>query len=558
MITSHLIDIIILLLAAVIIVPVSQRAKFGTIPGFLIAGIIVGPFGIGLIDNIDEIRHLSEIGIVLLLFIIGIEIKPSRLWRMRRLVFGLGSLQVIITGLIFAWLSYTLFEMPVRTAILIGPALALSSTAFVLQLLTEQKSLVSEYGRTSISILLLQDLAVVPLLALVPLLVSSELSIGEDIGIALLETVVILGSVILVGRYLLHPTLHRIALSRNPEVFTASAIVIVLGTALITEHIGLSMAMGAFLAGLLISDSSYKHQVLAEIKPFSGLLLGLFFISMGMSLDFHLFLAEPLVSLGILFALIAVKIAVLFPLSYLFGVNAKKSFAVSLLLAQSGEFALVLFALAFQAELLSSFAFQHLLLLILLSMLATPLLAYFAQIIKGKPPASVAKTPKAPIIIAGFGRVGHRIGQILTSANQPFIAFDLDANIVERERSTGQHPVFYGDVSNVDVLKAAGVNAADTIVVTLNDPETTRNLVRLIKKRYPDVKIYAGAHNSEECIQLGKIGVAGTVSENLEASIELAKLVLKSRGVFDNNQNDKLNKYRKKYHQEIKKAGEST
>ncbi|MDH5764890.1 MAG: monovalent cation:proton antiporter-2 (CPA2) family protein, partial [Gammaproteobacteria bacterium] len=287
MISSYLIDIIILLIAAVIAVPFFQTIRLGAVPGFLVGGVIVGPYGLGLINNISDIQHLAEIGVVFLLFVIGIELKPSRLWQLRRMVFGLGTLQVLLTGLVIGLIAHFMFDASIRATILIGPALALSSTAFVLQLLSEQKMLTSLYGRTSLSILLLQDLAVVPLLALIPLLAIQEMSIGEDIGLALVESVFILVIIVIIGRYLLHPLLHRVALSGNPEIFTASAVLIVLGTASITEHAGLSMAMGAFLAGLLISDSSYKHQILAEIQPFRGLLLGLFFMSMGMSLNLY-------------------------------------------------------------------------------------------------------------------------------------------------------------------------------------------------------------------------------------------------------------------------------
>ncbi len=270
MISPYLVDIIILLIAAVIAVPFFQAVKLGAVPGFLIAGVIVGPSGLGLISNISEIGHLAEIGVVLLLFIIGIELKPSRLWLMRRLVFGLGTLQVILTGFVLAAVSYYFFDISLRVAILVGPALALSSTAFVLQILTEQKLLRSVYGRTSFSVLLLQDLAVVPLLALVPLLSMSDPGTGKEIGFALFESLFILTLVIVIGRFFLHPLLHRVALSGNSEVFTASAVLLVLGTSLVLEHIGLSMAMGAFIAGLFISDSSYKHQIMAEIHPFRG------------------------------------------------------------------------------------------------------------------------------------------------------------------------------------------------------------------------------------------------------------------------------------------------
>lgn len=288
MISAYLLDIIILLIAAVIAVPLSQTARLGALPGFLFAGVIVGPSGLGLISNINEIGNLAEIGVVLLLFVIGIEFKPSRLWKMKRLVFGLGTLQVTLTGACIGISAFLFFDLSLQAAILVGFALALSSTAFVLQLLSEQRLLTSIYGRASISVLLLQDLAVVPLLILVSLMAMPELSIGQDIGLALVESLLILSLVILFGRYLLHPLLHRVALSDNPEIFTTSAVLIVLGMAYVTEHAGLSMAMGAFLAGLLISDSFYRHQVLAEIHPFRGLFLGLFFMSMGMSLNLDL------------------------------------------------------------------------------------------------------------------------------------------------------------------------------------------------------------------------------------------------------------------------------
>ena len=296
---AYITDIIILLSAAVIAVPLSRFTGLGTVPGFLIAGVAVGPSALGLIDNRAEIGHLAEFGVVLLLFVIGIELKPSRLWLMRRMVFGLGALQVVVTGALISAVAYFVFRVEMRSAILIGPALALSSTAFVLQLLTEQKMLTSKYGRTSVAVLLFQDLAVVPLLALASLLTVADLTIEEDIGLALLEALIILALIILGGRYLLQPILQRVARHGSPEIFTASAVLLVLGAAVLMERIGLSMAMGAFMAGLLVADSEFRHQVMAEIQPFRGLLLGLFFMSMGMSLELEQLFAEPLVSVGL-------------------------------------------------------------------------------------------------------------------------------------------------------------------------------------------------------------------------------------------------------------------
>jgi len=553
MISYYLADIIILLVAAVIAVPIFQSIRLGAVPGFLVSGVIVGPSGLGLIDNVSEIGHLAEIGVVLLLFIIGIELKPSRLWLMRRLVFGLGTLQVLLTGILLGSIAYFAFGTSLRSATLIGPALALSSTAFVLQLLTEQKSLTSIYGRTSFSVLLLQDLAVVPLLALVPLLTIPELSIGKDIGFALAESILILGLIVVIGRYFLHPILHRVALSGNAEVFTASAVLIVLGTALATKHVGLSMELGAFLAGLLISDSSYRHQVIAEVQPFRGLLLGLFFMSMGMSLNLSLLFENPMISFGLVAALVMIKAMVLFPLAYLFGIKTKNSLAVALVLAQSGEFALVLFSLAYQSELFTENLFQQLLLVVLLSMLVTPVLAYFAQRLskdKNKKIIKNVELPVAPIVIGGFGRVGHRIGEILSVAKIPFIALDSDASIVEKERVKG-HPIFYGDICNPKLLKSVGASNAKTIILTLDDVEATENLVKILRKIYPEINIYARGHSLINCHDLHNLGATYTVSENLETSLELARMVLENSGFDDNRQETILGDFRKTYYSEI-------
>ena len=558
MIAAYLVDIIILLLAAVIAVPLFQAAKLGAVPGFLIAGVIVGPAGLGLIDNVSEIGHLAEIGVVLLLFVIGIELKPSRLWLMRRLVFGLGSLQVVLTGILLAGISHLLLDLPLRAAILVGPALALSSTAFVVQLLTQQKALTSLYGRTSISVLLMQDLAVVPLLALVPLLTMPEMSVGEDIGLALAESMLILGVVVVVGRYLLHPILYRVALSGDPEVFTASAVLIVLGTALATEYAGLSMAMGAFVAGLLISDSFYRHQVLAEIHPFRGLLLGLFFMAMGMSLNLGLLVSNPLFSLAMAAVLMGLKAAVLFPITLLFKVNKKTALAVAVLLAQSGEFALVLFSLAHKSALLSDAVFQQLLLTVLLSMIATPFMAKYAWHLAAKKREAGAlhsevKLDEAPIVLAGFGRVGHRIGEILTQAGKPFVALDSNASIVEKERAKG-HRVFYGDALKPELFKNACADNAEAIIITLNDANATEDLLVSLRKMFPDVNIYARGQCLDDSLKLRQLGATGVVSENLEASMELARKALASTGYDEEELHTILANFRKAYNAKIEQA----
>lgn len=557
MISPYLIDIIILLASAVIAVPIFKLIRLGAVPGFLIAGVIVGPSGLALIHNVDEIGQLAEIGVVLLLFVIGVELKPSRLWLMRRMVFGLGTLQVVVTGLLLGAVAHFLFGVSMSASILVGPVLALSSTAFVLQLLAEQRSLSTVYGRASFAILLLQDLAVVPLLALVPLLAMSNVSVSAEVGIALLESLLILGLIILISHYLLRPIFRHVALSENSEVFTASAVLLVMGAALLTEHLGFSMAMGAFLAGLLISDSPYKHQVMAEIHPFRGLLLGLFFMSMGMLLNLDKLLDSPVLSVAILLLLIAAKTLVLALLAYFFGLKARCSFAVALLLAQSGEFALVVFSLAHQSNILGDALFQQLLIVVLLSMLVTPLLAYFAQRLVQERAKKKIDNPEqpiaAPVVIAGFGRVGRRIGEILSIAGKPYVGLDADALIVERERKNG-HPVFYGDVRKSKLLEAAGAGNAQVIIVTTSDPEITEQVVTSLRRTHPETTIYVRGHSLDQCRKLRRLGASGAVSETIEASLELARMVMDNVGVSNHDQESILQNFRQAYHEKIDAA----
>lgn len=551
---AYLTDIIILLMAAVVAVPLSRLVGLGTVPGFLIAGIVVGPSAWGLIDNKAEISHLAELGVVLLLFVIGIELKPSRLWLMRRMVFGLGTLQVVITGALISAAVYFLFNIELRSAVLIGPALALSSTAFVLQLLSEQKMLASSYGRSSVAILLLQDLAVVPLLALASFLAVTELTVKEDIGLALLESLVILALIILGGRYLLQPILHRIAHLGSPETFTASAVLLVLGTAVLMENIGLSMAMGAFMAGLLIADSEFRHQIVAEIQPFRGLLLGLFFMSMGMSLDLKQFFANPLAFIGLVLALMATKFVVLWLLARMAGHKGGTAPAIALLLAQSGEFALVLFALALDSALIGEQLFQQLLVVVIISMLTTPPLAGLAHRLAStirEEPADEAlhKTGEfsAPVVIVGFGQVGRRVGQILEMRDVPYTAVDINATTVQLERRAGR-PVFYGDARQPDVLKSLGVGDTDLVIVTVDDIQATEQVVSSLHRTFPKLAILARGHNLEHCRNLRQQGAWLAVSENLEASIALAHTALEKVSGDDAKDDAAIDRYRRAYY----------
>lgn len=562
---EYLTDIIILLSAAVIIVPVFQCLGFGAIPGFLVAGAMIGPSGLGYIQDYDEVARLAELGVILLLFIIGIEIKPSSLWHIRRLVLGLGALQVLITGGMITVIAHEFLDASWEASLLIGLALALSSTAFVLQLLSERKMLSSEYGRASVAVLLLQDLAVVPLLVFVTFMAEPEFTIVEDISLALAEAFIILFFIIILTRYILTPLLNLLSRFGSPEIFTASALLLVLGSAYAMESIGLSMAMGAFVAGLLIADSSYRHQIIAEVQPFRGLLLGLFFMSMGMSLDIDHFLEYPLALVGVVVALMTLKFVILWPLSRLFGIRAQASVAVAILLAQSGEFALVLFAVAKSMAVLEDTLFQHLLIVVLLSMLITPALdkvAYRVFSASRRRPetmqdAEIGKHEQQaqPVIIVGFGRMGHRVGHIMELMNIPYLAIDNDESLVARERSHGK-PVYFGDVQSLQVLRAAGVADAPFVIISINDPGVTEKIVSSLHSAAPDIPIFARGHDLVKCHDLRALGAYYTVSETLEASAELAHAALLHMGIEASEIALALEQFRKDYYKRISQEEE--
>ena len=556
---EYLTDIIILLAAAVVVVPLFQSLGLGAIPGFLVAGVVLGPSGLAYIENFDEIAHLAELGVVLLLFVIGIEINPARLWKLRQLVLGLGSLQVLITGVIITVIAHELINTSWEISLLIGSALALSSTAFVMQLLTERKTLSAEYGKASVAVLLLQDLAVVPLLAFVSLIATPELTFAEDIFYALAEALVILVLIIVIARYILNPLLNKLVCLGSPEIFTASALLLVLGSAVAMENIGLSMAMGAFIAGLLIADSSYRHQIIAEIQPFRGLLLGLFFMTMGMSLNLARFLEHPLELVAIVIAIMAVKFIILWPLSRLFGVDKKSSISVALLLAQGGEFALVLFALAKGLGLLDEFLFQHLLIVVLLSMLATPALEKLAHRVFLAAHKNVTSSHHVDsrvgqgnrsVILVGFGRMGHRVGSIMELMKVPYVAIDSDVSIVEHEHAEGKS-VYFGDAQRPEVLRAAGVADALLVIVSIDDFEVTERVVSSLHSAFPDTPVFARGHDLIKCRELKVQGAHFTVSETLEASAELARAALQHIGAEDPKIELALEDFRNDYYERI-------
>lgn len=552
--TDYLADILVLLGAAVVAVPLFRRLGLGSVPGYLAAGVTVGPWGIGFIGRLEEIRHIAEFGVIFLLFIIGIELKPERLWAMRRLVFGLGGAQVLVTGLAIAALAL-LFGQPLRTAIIIGFGLALSSTAFGLQVLTERGELATRHGQATFSVLLLQDLAVVPLLTLVSLL-GADASLLEGIKFAALEAVLVIGGVILAGRFLLSPLLRLAATSHTAEVFTAAAVFAVLGTAWLMQEAGLSLALGAFLAGLMMADSQYRHQVIANIEPFRGILLGLFFMAIGMSLDFGLLGRHAVLFAGLVPGLLLLKSGLVWGLCRLMGIGTADAAHSALLLSQSGEFGFVVFGLATASGLLPQDLFQLLLVLVALSMISTPLLADLGAWINRRLARRTVShdvstrhidNGQPHVIIAGFGRVGRRVARILRAGNVPYLAIDSNTDRVQEGRRDG-FAVFYGDASQVDVLRAAGAGQARVLVCTLDQAQSAVRLVSLLRQHYPAIAIHVRGRDRRHCAQLLSAGATIAISETLEASLQLGAMVLDTLGVVETDASALIEAFRKEYY----------
>jgi Kef-type K+ transport system membrane component KefB/voltage-gated potassium channel Kch len=476
---------------------------------------------------------------------------------MRRAVFGIGLAQVLVTGLVLTGVAI-LLGLGNKTAVIAGFGLALSSTAFGLQILTEKGDLGTPYGRAAFAILLLQDLAVVPLLALVSLL-SQDTALLEGIEFAVLNAVLVIAGVIIIGRFLLTPALHHVATSHNSEVFTAAAVLVVLGTAWLMDKVGLSMALGAFVAGLLLAESRFRHQVIADIQPFRGVLLGLFFMSVGMAINFGLLQEQGLLIAALVAALLTVKSGLLWGICKVSGLTQGNSVRVALLLSQSGEFAFVLFGLATVTGFMASELFQLLSLVVALTMAATPLMAGVAERIDRR--LSIKKHPHdvrhaevsdehPRVIIAGFGRVGRRVARILERGNISYLGLDSNPERVATARSKG-YDVFYGDASRLDVLRAAGCGQSVVLVITLDNVQATERLVNTAREYHPEIPIYARARDREHCDRLNKAGATKTISETLEASLQLGASVLYKSGLPTEDIDSLLQDFRDEYYGDL-------
>jgi glutathione-regulated potassium-efflux system protein KefB len=525
---------VVLLAAAVIAVPIAKRFELGAVLGYLIAGAVIGPAGLKLLQNQDGIAHISELGVVLLLFVIGLELSPQRLWVMRKAVFGAGLAQVLATAGIVAAIAIFAFGMAPKSAVIVGLGLALSSTAFGLQLLAERKELTSPHGRQGFAILLFQDLAAIPILAVVPVL-----AVGQGAAVNTIEAGKVVGTialVVLAGRYLLRPVFRIAVNTRIPEVFTATALLVVIGTAWLMELAGISMALGAFLAGLLLADSEYRHELESQIEPFKGLLLGLFFVSVGMAVDLGLLLREPWLVLGLTASLLLVKGAVLFAVgNSIGGLDRGQALSLAAVLAAGGEFAFVVFQLAAGSQLIEAGVHGMLTLVITLSMALTPplllALGQFIQARERKPEREFDRIDGDPprVIIAGFGRVGQIVARVLRAQKIPFTALENSIEQVDASRRFGS-TIYFGDPSRPELLRAAHADKAEIFVLATDDPEANVRTARMVKRMYPNLKIFARARNRQHAFRLMDLNVDGVIRETFEGSLDLTRQVLEALG----------------------------
>ncbi len=529
----------IFLAAAVVIVPLFRRFRLGAVLGYLAAGVIIGPWCLKFVTEVENILHFAELGVVLLLFVIGLELQPSRLWVLRRSVFGLGTAQLLVTSAVLGAIALA-FGMTVQSAVVVGLGLALSSTAFVLQILAEKGQLTARHGRSSFAILLFQDLAVIPLLALIPLLDTGDMDLtGRSTWLAALTAIGVIVAVVVGGRYLLRPILHAIAVSGVREIFTAAALLVVIGTSLLMTSVGLSMSLGAFLAGVLLADSEYRHELEADIEPFKGLLLGLFFISVGMSADLGLIVSHPLAIVGATAALMAVKAAILLGIGRFSGHKWESSRGLAAALCQGGEFAFVLFGLAADSGIMGRTLTDSLVIVVTLSMALTPLAFVLNDVV-------IARWLRKPleekfdeidvgenrVIIAGFGRVGQIVGRLLRAKRIPFTALDKSAEQIEAVRRFGSR-AYYGDASRLDMLLAAKADRAEILVLAIDDVESSLRTAETAKKHFPNLRIYARARNRFHAYRLMDIGVDYLIRETYVSSLELTQQALRGLGLTE-------------------------
>ncbi len=541
-------EALLFLTVVVVAVPLFKRFGLGSVLGYLVAGALIGPHGLKLIPDVEEVGPLAELGVVLLLFIIGLELQPRRLWELRRRVFGVGGAQVALTGALLALAALAL-GLSWQAALVAGLGLSLSSTALALQLLGERNALAQPIGQTGFGILLFQDLAVIPLLAVLPLL--GRAGAGVDTSwVSLAKALGLIAAIVLVGRTLLRPAFRLVASARSQEVFTASALLAALGTALLVSAVGLSMALGAFMAGVLLADSEYRHELEADLEPFRGLLLGLFFVSVGMSVALELLVQRPLMITGLVLGMAALKILSLGVLGRRVFGGWAAAWELGVLLSQGGEFAFVLFGLAVTYEIFSGPLRDTLVLVVSLSMALTPLLtlAYDRLVAprlrtRDDRPYDRDVEQDTPVIIAGFGRFGQVVGRILRARGIPFTAMDVDPAQIDFLKRFG-NKVFYGDASRLDLLRAARADKARVFVLAIDDVQSSVRTVREVQEHFPHLIIFARARNRAHAYQLMELGIQHVMRETYLSSLELTGDVLQELGFSYSDARSTLDRFR--------------
>ncbi len=522
--------------AAVLAVPLAKRLGLGAVLGYLLAGMAIGPWGLGLIREVETILHFSEFGVVLLLFLIGLELEPARLWSMRRPIFGWGTAQVLgVSSVLFG--AALLAGVAWQVALVAALGLSLSSTAIALATLGERNLMGTPAGQAGFAILLFQDIAAIPMIALIPLLgVAADSGAGDNGWLDAARLAGVILGVIVIGRYLVRPALRIIAKSEMREIFTAFALLLVIAISLLMQWVGMSMALGAFMAGVLLADSEYRHALETDLEPFKGLLLGLFFIAVGMSVDFGVFLSKPLLILSLVLGFLVLKLVVLFGLSYRFGIARGQRWLFAFLLSQGGEFAFVVFGAAGAARVFTPEVGSILVAVVALSMVTTPLLLllhdkvleprYHGQNLRE---ADAIDDNEGHVIIAGFGRFGQIVGRLLNANRIKLTVLDHDPDQIELLRRFG-FKVFYGDATRVDLLHAAGADKARALVLAIDDTEDSLALADAVRANFPDLPILARARNVTHMYELMDRGVTIIERETFESALQLGRRALSLLG----------------------------
>lgn len=550
---SYLRDILILLFASVLIVVIFKQLGLSPALGYLVAGAAIGPFGFGVLSSAETTKSIAELGVVFLLFAIGLELTFSRLMAMRKYVLGFGGLQVVITSAIISLICNKFFHLTPESSIVIGSALSLSSTAIVMQVITENGEQSTRVGRLSFSILLMQDLAVIPILVLFPLLTKSDLNLTAALGGALIDAIIAMAIIFAIGRLLLRPIYRLIAEAKSEVLFLSFTLIVILGSAYLSNYMGLSFALGAFVAGLMVAETEYKYRVEDEILSLQSLLMGLFFMTIGMSFDFDLLIKSFHLIVAVSVILIIIKALIVIALCKLFRFPLAPSIHTGLLLSQGGEFAFVVFVMAVQQKFMDVDLSQFLMTVVTFTMALTPLLGSAGRRIKARLyTKEVLRNNKLKreigdiskhVIIVGFSKIGRIVAYILRSRGISYIVLENNHRVVRIEKNNGYN-IYYGDAMNADILRYIGVERSESIVVAMEDEIACMKITRFIHENFPNISVITKSETINNADRFKKVGASFVVSKNLETGLQLSSAALASAGVNNSEINNALTAFR--------------